>query len=765
MMPVTPQNRKLSRSNSTKSSPETDSPFHAGNKRLFSNRESRQLDKDTKTLPYCDKRPRPSSCLLSRANHSKLADNDEISVTTCLSPRPRSSKFLEGSMNDRVSQRPPKPYLDDEKSPQDCQVHRKKKGNSSVEHIESRNSIIRLRKSIAATINLSMWKLWQRDHDSRRDEESANRRLMNARQQKAEKAYSEYKKTGQFTNSDLQTYSSKKIDNESSLSSPPVKHDSGVDFLEKRFTSTKVGNLKTRKNSRPSEHNDVKRQGRVFIDPPNIAHHDPHNQEEILSLSEPVSNSNLPTKVQADSRIRTPSLLNLRRTLNCNSCVRTSVLSNNPARKIPSRKDLQHQQKLVKRISNLEVKLELAKHQLAVATGELLEQKKSQDFVLRRTSSLDMRQPPCIGEPWTNSEDEDHQIEIEAQIKRECRRSVSYDVSLRKSTFSNDAVKNKSKPKSLVWKTKPLPNEPTASKSHLRANFDLDQTYPMVSSYFSESEDEKHKRFKDKEFFQKISHMSRKSRDEVIVAKSRKISSTQSSKEASQRPMINQFTTKKPALSRPFSREIICESSKTNSVTGKSPSQITADGDTCPESLKSTAHRKNILTSSESKNSPQRNRAINRRPKKISSIPNMKSISCCSSSPPISSQPSQNRLHKSDNYFYPHFVQEPASDEKNDLMILNYSNNTTPQDYSNCVESNYPYSDALSHHPSVTDSAILRCWQTSDLVEDEEEMCSFSRPLKNNGIWTKLGNSEKSSVSVDEPKSLGNLFEWPEDVF
>lgn len=136
-------------------------------------------------------------------------------------------------------------------------------------------------------------------------------------------------------------------------------------------------------------------------------------------------------------------------------------------------------------------------------------------------------------------------MEIEAQIKRECRRSVSYDVPLRKSTFSNDAVKNKFKPKSLVWKTKPLPNEPAVSKSHLRANFDLDQTDLMVSSYFSESEDEKHKRFKDKEFFQKISHISRKSRDEVIVAKIRKISSTQSSREASQRPMINQFTTKK----------------------------------------------------------------------------------------------------------------------------------------------------------------------------------------------------------------------------
>jgi hypothetical protein len=262
-------------------------------------------------------------------------------------------------MNDRVSQKPPTPYLDDDvirdRYEQEEQIRNRKMAQPrnpisrpdsiAGSEVSKPSSIFRFGKSIAATFNPTNWfgKAKQIQQD---DEETAQQKVLRERKQKAEKIYEELKKTGRFRDSDVPPNFQMR---EEDLT-PTKKHDSGIAFQLQ--ASTKMSR-------------DEKRMGMHLPDSFNVYGRDA-TPGSMVSESAPGS-----ARKSFLNHFKQPSLSNIRKGLG-NESGSAPPESGNQARRIPSRKDLQHQQKLVKRVSDLEGKLEAARKKLADARGEPL---------------------------------------------------------------------------------------------------------------------------------------------------------------------------------------------------------------------------------------------------------------------------------------------------------------------------------------------------------------------------------------------------------
>ena len=122
---------------------------------------------------------------------------------------PRPSKFLEGSMNDRVSNKPPSPYLGEQNALEQYAAVQPASTRMSVDTdtfydagIESNKPSGMYRfgkaaKALASAFNPSAWRginsLFKEKEKHTLDPGKA---LMDERQEKARKAYDELKKTG-----------------------------------------------------------------------------------------------------------------------------------------------------------------------------------------------------------------------------------------------------------------------------------------------------------------------------------------------------------------------------------------------------------------------------------------------------------------------------------------------------------------------------------------------------------------------------------------
>ncbi|KAF8857557.1 hypothetical protein BDZ45DRAFT_428688 [Acephala macrosclerotiorum] len=375
-----------------------DTTSKAGTKRLFSNRGSRQIegkdyngengDIEPAVERHSDKRHRSADWPLPHSSptsptsarpplRNRNAPNSPSSRPRRAVSQQRPSKFQEGSMNDRVSQVPPIPYLDgedelpEENDPIEPQESRGRKiarprkftrRNESVaasvtdQSETSRHSIFRFGKSIAASFNPSNWKIWSKGQHSHEDEETAQMRVLRERQSKAERIYRELKESGQFRNSNVVFPNPSVVQGE-----PKPKHDSGVEFGENDNASNRGG------NATPLEE---KRKGRIYLEPPRLSE-SIHGGSPVSHMSSSQANSNNSSPNKASFHFKKPSLANLKKSFASLSSTNLSQPSQQ-ARRIPSRKDLQKQQKLVKRVSDLEGKLEAARKQLSESMGEPL---------------------------------------------------------------------------------------------------------------------------------------------------------------------------------------------------------------------------------------------------------------------------------------------------------------------------------------------------------------------------------------------------------
>jgi hypothetical protein len=283
-------------------------------------------------------------------------------------------------MNDRVSNKPPKPYIGED---EDCRARyeheqtndlakrklahpRKFTNHPSPSMAESsvadrsegsrHSSIFRFGKSLAASFNPSNWKIWKQPSQ---EGESAEQRALRERREKAERIYKELKTAGYFRDSNDDSQAYQHWAEQVSHQKTSLKHDSGVQFGYDQTTDTRP---------RMSEEmsREDKRMGRVFLEPPKFA--SPRATESPVSnASESVGNWS-----KQSFHFKKPSLSNIKKALTSESQPNLSTSGEHQARRVPSRKDIQMQMKLVKRVSDLEGRLEAARRQLAEVQSEPL---------------------------------------------------------------------------------------------------------------------------------------------------------------------------------------------------------------------------------------------------------------------------------------------------------------------------------------------------------------------------------------------------------
>lgn len=355
----------------------------AGTKRLFSNRKPRlsvepELEEPSLAearITYSEKRNRSdnwplpeSSPVVSSVSRRPLQNRDAPN-----SPKQerssavkRPSKFVEGSMNDRASQRPDTAYLGLEQDslmenhaweqatkqrPQSC-VPASNTSTTALPEVSRHSSIFRFGKSIAATFNPSNWRMFSKqDRGGQEVEvEDPQQKILRERQEKAEKIYAELKQTGHFPTIRTQNLESLLERNSHG------KHDSGVSFEDNGSTSA----TRTSMDSQRSMSREDKRKGMIFLEPPSITsdHH--------RGLSPSTSNFSTPSRTSFQN-LKRNSMSNIKNKFKYEQNNDSKVDFNgveNSIRRLPSRKDMQKQQKLVKRVSDLESKLESARRKL-----------------------------------------------------------------------------------------------------------------------------------------------------------------------------------------------------------------------------------------------------------------------------------------------------------------------------------------------------------------------------------------------------------------
>lgn len=272
---------------------------------------------------------------------------------------PRPSKFIEGSMNDRTSKKPPSPYLGEERAMEQYTTSQSLSNRESVDTttmydagIESSkpSGMYRFGKAIANAFNPSAWRgingIWKEKEKSTPDPSKA---ILQERGEKAQKAYAELKKNG-FTGTQGASRLSKTDD------IPALRYDSGQDSRPSSFRDSAVDLDEYRSSTENKEGNEEQ-----FMPAPNVP---------LVSRStSPMPNT---ASRRSSLTLRTPSFQTLKKAtshLQLPSIKRHSAQSDasgssQQIHKQPSKRDLAKQQKLSKRVSDLESQLEMARRKL-----------------------------------------------------------------------------------------------------------------------------------------------------------------------------------------------------------------------------------------------------------------------------------------------------------------------------------------------------------------------------------------------------------------
>ena len=286
---------------------------------------------------------------------------------------PRPSKFIEGSMNDRVSKMPPSLYTGQEEA---LESYMGEVTPSQVSTIPASadpvslydagietarpSTMYRFGKAIANAFNpVSAWKGFWRDREEPKDPQQ---KLLQDRQAKAEKAYADLKRSGfKGTKPAPSTFLPAatpviQYDTAPSTSQPASFRDSAIDVDELRPSGESNRDSRTVEDVMPAPSVPFTR--RSVSPMPNT-----NGRRSSLTLPTP-----LKTLKRVGSHLQLPSS---KRNSAQESILSTteSVNSDATVRKQPSKKDLLKQQRLHKKVSNLEMQLEAARRELEEAQG------------------------------------------------------------------------------------------------------------------------------------------------------------------------------------------------------------------------------------------------------------------------------------------------------------------------------------------------------------------------------------------------------------
>ncbi|KAI9729244.1 MAG: hypothetical protein M1834_007036 [Cirrosporium novae-zelandiae] len=317
---------------------------------------------------------------------------------------PRSSRFQEGSMNDRVSTKPPSIYAKDSSTFDNYMADEQLKANlRDILHAPTRSSasqttnesfasrgsgIFRLGKALASAFTpLTKWKA-----DAWKISQEVNQDVFNERQEKAEKAYAELKKSGYlpamvksktYCNIDMDTPAPARLytyTTNSTQTRPP--RDSGVDVGETDISKlATIDDIQYTTEDQSTDDAFIKGP-KMFADcntlraTPSLAG---------LGRTDSPSSSEVNHAPRRSFHFHTPSLQNLRKVKSRFQIIsRKSEAEDSPSlvpqvqdggatrktlTKALSSRDLKRQVKLTKKVSNLEAKLEAARRELQSIAG------------------------------------------------------------------------------------------------------------------------------------------------------------------------------------------------------------------------------------------------------------------------------------------------------------------------------------------------------------------------------------------------------------
>ena len=294
------------------------------------------------------------------------------SSTTSLRP----SKFLEGSMNDKVSQRPPAIFTGDE----DAMERYVTSQGADQEQVDASydagidsskpSGMYRFGKAIASTFNPSS--LWQGINGIWKEKEtktSPEKQVLQERQAKAAEAYAELKKSGykgtqidsvRRRSEDIPTIRSEHI---GSLQQRPFR-DSGIDVGSYRSSTDRKdsnqSSISVDTFKIPQTRNSKGRSPSPFSETGSRKSSLHFRKPSLQSLKKAKSHLHLPsTREEPDGSTPVPQLET--------NDTSNPILTGPRLRKEPSKKDIAKHYKLSKKVSNLENKLEIARRELELS--------------------------------------------------------------------------------------------------------------------------------------------------------------------------------------------------------------------------------------------------------------------------------------------------------------------------------------------------------------------------------------------------------------
>lgn len=281
--------------------------------------------------------------------------------------RARRSRFIEGSMNDRVSKAPPSIFIDERAAA--MQQAQSQGGSTNAVSAQKQSGIFRFGKAIASAFNPfgmfgNVSEIWKSSQGGVATPKT-QKEIMKERQKQAQKAYEELKKSG-FKGTNKGSY---------------------LQQLQQQRNSNKNNNT----DNNGVDPSTADQTWKAIQEKMEHKIHNPawgHSRQDSSGLSEQEgcqTTTSIETKrhdLTASLRTSFHDLRKAKSALNIGkrrdaSPVRSSLDRNSedsqqrpPMRKQQSRKDLAKQAKLLKKVSNLEDKLERARRELRELTGE-----------------------------------------------------------------------------------------------------------------------------------------------------------------------------------------------------------------------------------------------------------------------------------------------------------------------------------------------------------------------------------------------------------
>lgn len=312
----------------------------------------------------------------------------------------RRSRFIEGSMNDRVSQRPPS-FLFEEfqnaatsRTEEHAEIAKEERNaasatpvNPSLEHRHS--GIFRFGKAIASAFNPFKSDIWKGSQDGAGGvgniATKTQKEIMNERQALAQKAYAELKKTG-FKGAQQKVPQSGALYSPGLVNIAQPSHSTGLEahIADQTFSAiqTKMDyQYVTHKDSRSDESPRKLKFGAPATIPKMVDRSHTSSVPPALTPAPTPAKDGHGQKDGSIARLRSlydlrksNSALNLSSIKNVDSSSsapleRHSAESHQVLRQQKSRKDLAKQAKLLKKVSNLEDKLEKARQELRGISG------------------------------------------------------------------------------------------------------------------------------------------------------------------------------------------------------------------------------------------------------------------------------------------------------------------------------------------------------------------------------------------------------------